>query len=103
MLALLDFDSANCRINSIRKESFFNRVIKNSGYKYSDMTNEFRDKTQWLFSKISDDKRNELIAGKVIRPGSLNGNAETITQQYAYIKSSLQILKNQVKKKNIIK
>lgn len=75
--------SDKCRINSIRKEVFFQKMLPKS-ISYQDLTADYRDKTFWLLDNISEDRINVLIKKGLIRPGQKEGIAETIAQQMAY-------------------
>lgn len=86
---LLDFDKSKCRINSIRKESFFNRILKEEGLIYSDLIREYKEKVTWLFDHITDEQRFKLIKRNILRSGDIDGNIETLTQQLAYNYSSM--------------
>ena len=89
---LLDYDNAKCRINSIRKEGFFNRLLTNNKIKYSQLVDEYYEMVKKVFVSLSSVERENLIKNNIIRDSDIDGNIETIAQQISYIKSSLNAL-----------
>lgn len=76
------------RINSIRKEAFFNRILKrNSLFSFEDFVNEGRENIAKYINNIQKDKLSNIIKKDFRDIKERERFTESIVQQYAYVKS----------------